>query len=459
MSERVFEKSIKVPVDVRRLWDWHMRPGAFERLAPPWQRIVPDELPDPPRDGSRASFRIKSGPLSLQWVARIGPVEPPYRFVDTQEKGPFGSWRHKHIMEESGHSESVLTDSVRYSLPSIAGMLPFARSQADKELKRLFAFRHQRMAQDLERFGGKRPGDGRIVLVSGSSGLIGSRLVPFLRTLGYTVRGLTRGPAGTDRFHWDPDAGRMDPDALKGVHAVIHLAGENIAGGRWTTERRKRIRLSRVLGTRTLVEAMLREEASPSVLVTASGVNYYGSGPGEKAESAPSGDGFLAEVCREWESEAARVANHGIRCVRMRTGIVLDPSGGVLGKLLPVFKLGGGGPVGSGRQAFPWIPMDDLLDIYELALRDGSIDGPVNAVHPETVSQKDFSRILGSVLRRPAVLPVPAFAVKAAFGQMGEETLLADLPVVPRVLESTGHVFRFGNLEESLAFMLGRPVS
>ena len=315
------------------------------------------------------------------------------------------------------------------------------------------------MSDDLNRFPGELPGRGKVVLVTGSSGLVGRRLGPYLRTLGYTVRGLSRTPEGEGTFRWDPGEGFIDPEALEGCDAVIHLAGENIAGGRWTKERRHRILQSRVDGTRTLVEGIAKCSNPPSVLVSASGVNYYKIGSPVRSEDSSRGDGFLSEVCEQWEAEAFNARSSGLRVVCMRTGIVLDPLGGALGKMLPAFQMGLGGPVGSGEQGFSWIAMDDLLDLYEAAIRDPRLEGPVNAVHPESVNQRHFSKILGSVLHRPSVLPLPAAVVKALFGQMGEETLLADLTVQPTKLIDHGHDFRFNSLEDALSFMLGKQSS
>jgi uncharacterized protein (TIGR01777 family) len=456
MQPETFTRPVDAPVAVGHLWDWHMRPGAFERLAPAWQRLLPGSMPVRIAEGEVADFRLAAGPVKLRWVARLGPVEPPYRFVDTQLRGPFASWRHEHLFEPLGDGRSRLTDRVSWALPAALAAVPGVRGKARRELARLFAFRHQRMTDDLARHRGGRPGAGRTLLVSGSGGLIGSRLVPYLRTLGYTVRGLTRGRGGDGVFRWDPSAGWVDPEALQGVDAVIHLAGEGIADGRWTAARRARILRSRVDGTRTLVEAMAAMQQPPAALISASGVNFYPSGEAGQDETSPGGNGFLAEVCRAWEAEAARAGTHGIRVVIVRTGVVLDPLGGALGKLLPLFRMGLGGRVGSGRQAFPWIAMDDLLDVYACAVADSGLEGPVNAVHPERVTNARFSRTLGEVLRRPALLPVPAWAIRAGFGRMGEETLLASLDIRPRVLESAGFAFRQADLKSALAFMLGR---
>lgn len=455
MKKSVFEKSVQVAVPVDRLWGWHCQPGAFERLAPAWQKLALAGEHSALEDGSEVCFHLQKGPIRLKWRARLGPVEPPRRFVDTQVEGPFAFWQHAHEMIGESEGRSKLVDTVTYALPAGLGGVPPFKGLARKEIERLFAFRHRRMTMDLERHPGELPGRGKIVLISGSTGLIGRRMVPYLRSLGYAVRGLTRGKGAGWLYHWEPSSGSVDPEAFQDVDAVIHLAGENIASGRWTAARRQRIMDSRVSGTRTLVDAMTNAQKRPSVFISASGVNFYGSGPERKTEDLPAGGGFLAEVCRRWEEEALKAREHGIRTVCLRTGIVLDPLGGALAKMLPVFKLGLGGRIGSGQQAFPWIAMDDLLDIYERAIRDVDLSGPVNAVHPERTDQLGFSRTLAAVLKRPAFMPVPAFAVRTVLGQMGEETLLADLPVEPAVLESEGHAFRFDSLRAALSFMLG----
>ena len=459
MKTRTFERQVTLPVDVETLWRWHAQAGAFERLMPPWQRVRPVDLPATLAEGREASFYLEFGFIKRLWRARILDVKPPQKFVDLQLAGPFKAWRHEHLMTASGPGRATLVDRVAYALPFGLERVGPVRSFAHRELERLFRFRHRRMEADLERHGGALPGQGKTILVTGSTGLIGRRLVPYLRTLGYKVRGLTRGDSRGDLLHWDPLSGEVDPEALAGVDAVIHLAGENIASGRWTRARKEHILQSRIDGTHTLVRAMERMLKRPSVFICASGVNYYAAGPDIKSEDAPPGSGFLAEVCVRWEQEAARAQELGIRTVLMRTGVVLDPSGGALGKMLPAFSLGLGGPIGSGLQGFPWIPMDDLLDIYERAVRDVKLTGAVNAVHPHIVDQGTFSRCLAGVLRRPAFFKVPARLVKLLFGQMGNEALLSDMRVVPEKLDRLGYAFRQPDLTASLAFMLGREPS
>ncbi len=280
------------------------------------------------------------------------------------------------------------------------------------------------------------------VLVSGSSGFIGRRLVNQLRILKHEVFELSRSGSGAGVWQWDPDKQQMDQNALAGVDAVIHLAGENIASGRWTKSKKARIRNSRILGTRLLVDRMSEMETKPLVFLSASGVNVYEA------------NGFLRDLCRDWESEAMRASELGIRTVCFRTGVVLDPDGGALKKMLPPFRMGLGGPIGKGNQAFPWISMRDLVALYLRGIEDERLSGAINAVHPKQVDQREFAKVLGSVICRPARMPLPAWVVGLLFGQMGRETLLADPVVQPGLLEEYGHPFIESSLKDCLEALL-----
>lgn len=296
------------------------------------------------------------------------------------------------------------------------------------------------------------------VLVSGSTGLLGSALVPRLRLEGHDVVRLLRRPPPLGPFEafWDPAAGQIDAGAIEGFDAVIHLSGENLAGGRWTDSRKRILRGSRVDTTRLLAGALARATQKPRVLVSASAVGYYGDRGDERlAESATVGSGFLATLCRDWEEAAAAAAEAGIRVVALRTGVVLSASGGALPALLPVFRLGLGGPLGDGAQWLSWISVTDLLRSIEHVLADGSIRGAVNTVSPSPVTNREFTRTLGRVLRRPAVLPVPAPALSLLFGEMARATLLASQRAVPARLVETGFEFAYTEFEPALRHALG----
>lgn len=290
------------------------------------------------------------------------------------------------------------------------------------------------------------------VAVSGASGLIGGALVDALRADGHVVLRLVRGsPAADDELAWDPAAGRLDPAGLEGLDAVVHLAGENIAAGRWTTVRRERILRSRVDGTTLLARTLAGLRRPPRVLLTGSAVGYYGDrGEVPLDESAAAGSGFLADVCRAWEAAAEPAAAAGIRVVRLRTGVVLTRRGGALPKMLLPFKLLVGGRVGHGRQWVSWIALDDEVGAIRHLLAADGVSGPVNLTAPHPATNAELARAVGRALRRPAVLPTPSTALRLAFGEMST-VLLDSTRAVPRVLERSGYVFRHPELAPYLA--------
>jgi uncharacterized protein (TIGR01777 family) len=296
------------------------------------------------------------------------------------------------------------------------------------------------------------------VLVTGASGLIGSALVPVLEKQGNEVVQLTRSPARRDgEYRWDPAQGYIDAGALDGVDAVVHLAGETVAG-RWTDAKKRRIMDSRVHGTRLVSEAIAGLDRKPAVLVSASGIGVYGdSGDEPRTEDSALGDGFLADVVRAWEGAADPARAAGIRVVHTRFGIVQSRRGGALQTQLPLFKLGLGGPVGGGRQYVSWVAIDDVVSAIAFALSEDDISGPVNVTAPGAVTQGEYARTLGRVLRRPAVLPAPAFAVRAILGDFANEVLEGQR-VIPQRLLDRGYVFRHPELEPALRHVLDRKV-
>jgi uncharacterized protein (TIGR01777 family) len=297
------------------------------------------------------------------------------------------------------------------------------------------------------------------ILVTGSTGLIGSALVPFLTTGGHRVVRLVRSKPkpGAAEVHWEPEAGNIDTAGLAGLDAVVHLAGENIAAGRWTSAQKARIRNSRVNGTRLLCESLARLAQPPKVLLCASAIGYYGDrGQEILQEDSPPGSGFLAEVCCEWEAATAPAAQRGIRVAHLRNGLVLSPAGGALAKMLLPFRLGAGGILGSGKQYWSWITLDDVVGAIHHALITDTLQGPVNVVAPHAVTNREFTKTLGSVLARPTLFPVPAFAARLAFGEMADELLLASTRVEPKQLLATGYTFHYPELDGALRHLLGR---
>lgn len=292
-----------------------------------------------------------------------------------------------------------------------------------------------------------------LVLVSGASGLVGRALSEALRARGDSVRTLVRRAArGPDEARWDPSRRSLDPHALDGVDAVVHLAGESIAARRWDDAHKRRVQQSRVDGTATLAEALAARSDGPKVLISASAIGYYGdTGARPVDESAPLGRGFLAEVCRDWEAATAPAEAAGVRVVHARLGVVFAREGGALEKMLPPFKLGLGGRIGDGSQGMSWVALDDVVGALLHALDHAELRGAVNVTAPNPVSNAELTRALGRALRRPAVLPVPAFALRLAAGsEMADEMLLGGSFVLPRRLEATGYRFRHTRLDEAL---------
>ena len=296
------------------------------------------------------------------------------------------------------------------------------------------------------------------IAVSGASGLIGSALVPALRDGGHEVLRLVRREArGADEVRWNPAAKTIEAVRLEGLDAFVHLSGENIADGHWTDAKKARLRSSRVGSTRFLSETLAGLARKPSVLVSASALGYYGDrGDAWLDETAPPATDFFGQLSVEWEAAAAHAAHAGIRVVHPRTGIVLSPGGGALAKMLLPFQLGVGGKVGSGRQYFSWIALDDVVGVIHHLLARSDLEGAVNVDAPEPVTNAELTKTLGRVLGRPTIMPVPAFALRVAFGEVAD-ALLASTRMKPARLLATGYRFRFPELEGALRHVLGRP--
>jgi uncharacterized protein len=296
------------------------------------------------------------------------------------------------------------------------------------------------------------------ILVTGASGLVGEELIPFLTTQGHDVYTLSRNvPCNEHEIQWDYNRRNLDAAKLEGLDAVIHLAGESIAQGRWTPEKKREIQDSRVMGTQFLVGKLLSLKKPPRAFLAASAIGFYGDrGDEDLTEKSRNGQGFLADVCEAWEREAQRALERDIRVVNLRFGIILSPKGGALAKMLPPFRIGLGGALGNGKQYMSWIAINDVLGAIYHALMTPTLSGPVNIVSPQPITNKVFTKALGKVLLRPAIAPIPGVAVKMLFGEMGEALLLASDKVYPTVLIDTGYQFQFSKIEGALRHVLGK---
>ena len=457
-SAELFVRRARIAAPAAEVFRWHARPGALERLTPPWERVAVLERRGGIEDGGRVVLRMGSGPLAMRWVAEHQDYIEGEQFRDVQVAGPFARWEHTHRVTPVDIDTCCLEDHIEYAMPYGALGALLGGQLVRRRLARLFDYRHRVTAQDAAahaRAGGQR----MKVLVTGSTGLIGSALVSLLTTGGHQVVRLVR-PGNTrrpDSVEWDPAAGTIDAAALEGFDAAVHLAGENIAGGRWTAERKARIHSSRVDGTKLLVHTLAALTRPPKTLIVASAIGYYGDRNADIVdEDSGPGAGFLADVVRDWEAASRPAAERGMRVVNLRFGIVLSPAGGALATMLPPFRLGAGGTIGSGEQYMSWIALDDAIGVILHALTTPALSGPVNAVSPHPVTNQAFTKTLGRVLSRPTFLPLPAFAVKLAFGEMGEELLLASTRVDPHRLQESDYEFRFPELEGALRHVLGK---
>jgi hypothetical protein len=363
---------------------------------------------------------------------------------------------HTHRFDPDGRTACFLEDHIEYTLP-FGKLGHVGDTFVRQKLERMFTYRHRVTSDDIAahaRYTGKPMN----ILVSGTNGLIGRVLVSFLTTGGHTVTGLVRSQprAESHDILWNPQQGIADVARLEGFDAVVHLAGENVVG-RWTAEKRARIRDSRVTGTRLLCEALARLSSPPKVVVSASAIGYYGNRAAELlTEDSAAGQGFLPEVCQAWEEATRPAVEQGIRVITARIGIVLSPSGGALAKLLLPFRLGLGGVVGTGDQYMSWVTLDDTVGALHHALITDALHGPLNITAPQPVTNSEFSATLGRVLRRPAVLPLPAAVARVAMGEMADELLLASTRVLPQKLEDTLYPFCHPNLEGALRHVLGK---
>ncbi|MFM7845916.1 MAG: TIGR01777 family oxidoreductase [Planctomycetota bacterium] len=470
MAQEQFSWQSELACSASELYDWHMRPGAFERLSPPWEVVHVERWVEPQHLGDGPTMRLKMGPIWLRWIAKYTECVPGQQFRDVAVKSPFAAWDHLHLCRPSGSDQqhSSLEDRVSYALPGgLLGKLVAGRSTR-KQLQRMFAYRHRTTIADLaahQQSGVKA----MKILVSGASGMVGQALIPFLTSGGHQVVQLVRGKgparpasggstaAAVTTVNWDPDRGTIDLAALEGIDAVVHLGGAGIADRRWTPAYKELIKTSREVSTRVLSEALAKLKTPTQVFVCASAIGMY-QDEGDKwidEQSKPS-NSYLGQVCQVWEGATKAAADRGIRVVNLRIGVVLSARGGALAKMLLPFKLGAGGNLGSGRQYMSWVAIDDVLGVILHAIQTESLRGPVNVVSPQPVTNADYTKTLGRVLGRPTIFPMPAFAARLAFGEMADALLLASQRIKPSRLIESNYKFRYPELEDALRYQLGR---
>lgn len=463
-----FLRSVVLPVSAERAFEWHAAPGALERLTPPWEEIRVISRTGGIDNAGEVVLSVPAAGMRQTWVARHSHCVWGQEFRDIQVRGPFAHFEHRHRFANLGVNESQLTDEISYRLPGGSLGAWLGGSFVEQKLATMFGYRHRTTLMDLTQWKQLHESgfSSRKVLVSGATGLVASTLIPMLTTQGHRVARLLRKPTpqvyatGLPDVIWNSESGKVQEGSLDGVEAVVHLAGENIAGGRWTPAFKERIRDSRVVGTRKLCERLAALKEPPAVLVCASAIGFYGDrGDEVLTEESAAGQGFLPEVSEAWEEACEPARKAGIRVVNLRIGIVLTPRGGALQKLLKPFWWGAGGVAGNGSQYWSWISVDDLCGAILHSIATPSLTGPVNATAPQAVTNREFTQVLARVMRRLACVPLPEFAARMALGEMAHDLLFVSSRVQPVRLLSTGYQFRFTDLECCLRHLLGRPLA
>lgn len=455
----IFTRRSRIPAPAEAVFNWHARLGTLERLTPPWQPVEIVERSGGIENGARVVLRLRVGPFSQTWIAEHRDYEHGRQFCDRQVDGPFARWDHIHRIEPDGDAACYLEDRINYTLPLGPLGAVCGGAFTRRTLDRLFTYRHTITQQDVLAHAATKGDSPMHIAVTGASGLLGSALLPFLTGGGHRLTRLVRSAttAGAAEIAWNPQAGQLEPGGLEGLDGVVHLAGENIAVGRWTAGQKARIRDSRVNSTRLLSETLAQLSRPPKVLVCASAVGFYGDrGADLMAEDSPAGRGFLAEVCEAWEAASQPARDAGIRTVLLRIGVVLSPVGGALARMLLPFRLGAGGVIGTGDQYWSWIGLDDVVGAIHHALITDRLEGAVNAVAPQPVTNREFTKTLGRVLSRPTFVPLPEFAARLALGEMADALLLASARVEPARLLASGYTFRHPELEGALRHCLGK---
>ncbi|MEC9491517.1 TIGR01777 family oxidoreductase [Flexistipes sp.] len=449
-----FKKELVVDYEVEKLFGYHERPGVLRRLTPPWVNAEVLREPDNLYAGSSAVIRLKKFGIKLNWEASHTEYDKNKFFKDAQIKGPFRFWQHSHYFKNISAGSSKLTDFVEYELPLSALLDIAAGRSVRKELGRMFCYRHSVIKNDLSVIE-KYDVPEKKILISGSGGVIGRELTTLLKMMGHKVYKLIRKKSSrADEIVYEPYSGYIS-DSLEGFDIVIHLAGDPIGKGRWTDNKKKAIRESRINTTRFLVERIKQLETPPEVFFSASAIGYYGD-KGETVvdEECEKGANFISDLCWDWEKEALKLKDT-CRIVTGRFGVVLTLKGGALKEYYNFYRFGLGFKIGRGEQWVSWISLDDALYSVLECIFNKKIQGAVNIVSDLPVKQKDFAETLANFMKRPVILKLPPSFVCGLFGQKGKEILLEGCRVTPSKLKEQKFTFFYNDLSSALLHLMG----
>lgn len=468
----MFVKRVSIPCDVNTLFDYHTKNGALERLIPPWSGLSVVSQTGGINDDAISDFRIALGPIKTKWVSKHFGYIHNRQFQDEMIYGPFKKWVHTHSFIPEDTKQCIIEDKIKYT-PKFGKLgSRIFKKKIHNYLNQLFMYRHRILVDDIN-LKKMKVEKGKRILVTGSHGLIGSALIPLLTSVGeHRITRLTRGLVDKNKshhsdknsvksaeiIHWDLEAERVNHNNLENFDIVIHLAGENIFG-RWTETKKQRIRDSRIKSTSLLSESLSKLSHPPSLLICASAIGYYGNRPNETlTEDNSQGNGFLPDVCKQWEDSTKVAADAGIRVVNTRFGVVLSPKDGMLQKILPSFKLGLGISIGNKEQYFNWVSIEDVIKSIFYLIVSTSIRGPVNIVSPSAVTNMEFSNILKKIFNPRLSFSINPEITKMIFGQMSDELLSINSHVLPKRLLNDGYKFVNPDLEDTLRFLVGKLV-
>ncbi len=455
-GQSTFRHTSTYNCSAEELYLWHSRPGALQRLLPPWEKTDVLKQTGGIDPGGRVELKMYAGPFPFRFKASHIENIRGTMFKDIQEKGPFSSWSHTHFFEDND-KKAKLTDHIEYALPAHKLLPPFITKSVTAKLEKLFAHRQRVLADDLalHQKCSTRP---LRILISGASGILGRELLPLLKTGGHQVWTLVRREPETKKneIFWDPAKGILNRGDLPELDGVIHLAGEYIGLGRWGEERKQRVLDSRIKGTGLLCRTLAGLNKPPGVFLCASAVGYYGNcGKKIVEESHPPGTDFISEVCRKWEQSAEPAQAAGIRTVFMRLGVALTPKGGGLQKILSSSPLGFIRRFGSGLQYISWMSSDDMISAMLHALTCETLEGPLNIAAPEPITNLELMHTLARITGRPLLFPVSAKILRLLYGQMASEILLSGCRISTRKLQDSGFTFRHPSLTGALENILG----
>ena len=458
-----FTHEAKFSAKKQEIWNWYNSDGAFRRIMPEWEGIQPINA-GRLVNGDETIFKVKLGPIRQKWVAKHHSVIPGESFADKMMKGPFGAWDHHHTFQAESDGTTSVIDNVEYKLPVHIFTGWSAGFTVLPRMKQMFEFRSVRVANDLNQIQKTSSLPRQRILVSGSTGMIGLQLCAFLEAAGHDVHRLlrpsTKLPTDVDSdkvVRWNDLTGEIIEGDMNGFDTIIHMAGAGIGDKRWSKKRLKLIRDSRIIPTENLAKIVAGLDSPPKKMLCSSAIGFYGNrGTEVLDENSNPGNDLLSNLCKDWENSSNVAKDAGINVIHLRTGIVMSPLGGALAKLLLPAQMGAGGPVGGGKQMQSWISLDDeIYAIHHLMMKEDS-HGVYNLTAPNPVSQKQFAKTLGKVLRRPAFAPLPGFVIKILFGQMGKKLVLEGQDVRPTRLLESGYEFTHSELESCLRSCLGK---